>query len=499
MNKKFWLPALLALATIAVHAQTDTSRLKLYFNTGNHRLTPAHKTEMMYFFDTLTALPPSSIIITGSTDDEGTPAFNYQLGMKRAKALRDYLVDIGGVSPSVITEVSLGENAPVISNSNEKNKRLNRYAEVTFIIPLPATTFAQPVMQPEEPGDLAELFSQLSQKPQSFCIDVTRDTLIVGNKGTIIHYKANTIQKSDINCRCFTLLLNEYYDNSDLILNNLTTTSDGQLLESGGMMRLQGFCDGQPYTLKPGQYLTVMVPTDTILPGMKLLSANRDADSSYLNWKLDAGDELDDFDYWLMLKRCGYRGSNGSMAKCPFFFCRISDFFRGIFGERKYKNSDRQNNEQADKELALLKKYELKGEDLETALRKSHDKAGKDALKYYVYKNSSWDYRNIDRYAKGQRFVNFIVDNNPDKETDVKLMYKGSRTVVPCFERASSYLFKSVNESAALWAVGLRFTRNKQILLAIKEEKASEKRTHLDFQPVTVEELKSKLKMLDNR
>lgn len=494
MIKKLLLPALLALHAIASHGQTDTSRYKIYFNSGRYQLTSAHQNELSMFFDTLLPLPPAAVLIAGSTDEDGSASFNYQLGLKRAQSLQNF-IQKSGISPAIIQTISLGEGSPAVNY----DKRLNRYAEVTFIIPRPADTTAK-AEQPEESGNLADLYAQLRPRPQEFCIDITRDTFLVGNKGTVVHYKANTIKATDIDCRCFKLLLNEYFDNSDLILNNLTTTSDGQLLESGGMVRLQGFCDDKPYDLKTGQYLTVMVPADTILPGMKLLSANRESDSEYLNWTLDPDyPELDEFDYNRMMLYCGFRGNPVEMAKCPFFFCRIGDFFRGIFGERKYKNKDVRNNEAANKEATLIKKYELKGEDLAVALQKSRDKAGKDAIKYYVYKNANWDYRNIDRYKPGSKFIDFIVNNKPGAESDVKLMYKSTRTAVPCFEKASSYVFKSISEGVDVWAVGIRYTNKQQIFLAIKEVNTADKRTTLDFEEVSVEELKKRLEVLDKR
>jgi hypothetical protein len=494
MIKKLLLPVVLALYAIVSYAQTDTSRYRIYFNSGRYQLTATHQNELGMFFDTLLPFPPAAVLITGSADEDGGTSFNYQLGLKRAQTLQSF-IERSGISPAIIQTISLGEGSPAAGY----DKRLNRYAEVTFIIPRPADTIAK-AEQPEESGNLDDLYAQLRPRPQEFCIDITRDTFLTGNKGTIINYKANTIKATDINCRCFKLLLNEYFDNSDLVLNNLTTTSDGQLLESGGMVRLQGFCDDKPYELKAGQYLTVMVPADTILPGMKLLSANRDSDADYLNWTLDPDyPELDDFDYDRMMWQCGYRGNPVEMSKCPFFFCRIGDFFRGIFSERKYKSKDVKNNEASSKEALFINKYALKGEDLAVALRKSRDKAGKDALKYYVYKNANWDYRNIDRYKPGSKFIDFIVNNKPSAESDVKLMYRSTRTAVPCFERANSYVFKSISEDAAVWAIGIRYTSKQQIFLAIKEVNTSDKRTTLDFGEVSVEELKRRLKVLDKR
>jgi len=146
-----------------------------------------------------------------------------------------------------------------------------------------------------------------------------------------------------------------------------------------------------------------------------------------------------------------------------------------------------------------MKKYQLIGEDLDKALQKSKDASGKDALKYYVYKNSNWDYRNIDRYKPGIKFVDFIVTNNPSKEMDIKIVFKESKTVVPSLEKRSSYIFKSINEDAEVWVVGLRYSAKKEIFLGLKEVNTSTQKTTLDFKLVSIDELKRILEPINKR
>jgi hypothetical protein len=490
--KRLLLTILPALYAIASYAQTDTSRYKIYFNSGRYQLTSTHKNELSMFFDTLLPFPPSSVLITGSADEDGPTPFNYQLGLKRAQALQSF-IEGSGVSSSIIQTTSLGEGSPATLKGN--NKRLNRYAEITFIIPRPQDTIASVALPEDDPGNIADLYALLRQKPQEFCIDITRDTFLIGNKGTIVEYKANTIKATDINCQCFTLLLNEYYDNSELVLNNLTTTSDGQALESGGMIRLQGFCDNQPYKLKPGQSFTVMVPSDTILPGMKLLSANRDSDSAYLNWKIDPDSQLDDFDVKCMF-RCIYQNSDPN--KCHLFFCKIGRFVGWLFNG-KPKNPYGEMGEALEKEKGLMRTYQLNGDDLATALRESRKKAGKEVLKYYVFKNTDWDYRNIDRWKNGNVFTDLVVDNKPLRDQDVKLIFRSSRTSIPALDKKDHYLFDDVPAAENVWMIGLRYTRNRRIFLAMQETSTSAKKLALDFREISIEELKAKLKMLDQR
>jgi outer membrane protein OmpA-like peptidoglycan-associated protein len=68
-----------------------------------------------------------TVAITGHTDDAGAIAFNQQLGLERAKHIRDILVS-KGIAKDRLSIESKGELAPVADNSTEEGSRLNRRA-----------------------------------------------------------------------------------------------------------------------------------------------------------------------------------------------------------------------------------------------------------------------------------------------------------------------------------------------------------------------------------
>ncbi|MCZ6659534.1 MAG: OmpA family protein [Gammaproteobacteria bacterium] len=62
----------------------------------------------------------ANVIVTveGFTDPAGDPEYNQWLGMERAKAVRKYLVDVGGLEASKVRAVSYGEDSERLIKAN---------------------------------------------------------------------------------------------------------------------------------------------------------------------------------------------------------------------------------------------------------------------------------------------------------------------------------------------------------------------------------------------
>lgn len=55
--------------------------------------------------------PDVVVTVEGFTDPAGSAAYNRQLGLRRAEAVRDYLVNSGGLAPGQVRAVSYGESS----------------------------------------------------------------------------------------------------------------------------------------------------------------------------------------------------------------------------------------------------------------------------------------------------------------------------------------------------------------------------------------------------
>jgi outer membrane protein OmpA-like peptidoglycan-associated protein len=64
--------------------------------------------------------------IEGHTDGTGSEEYNYELGERRANAVRDYLAAQGGIPLHAMNVISYGESRPLADNSTSQGRAQNR-------------------------------------------------------------------------------------------------------------------------------------------------------------------------------------------------------------------------------------------------------------------------------------------------------------------------------------------------------------------------------------
>lgn len=80
------------------------------------------------------AYPEMVVEIRGHTDAEGTDAYNENLSMRRALAVKNFFVQ-SGIAPSRIQARGFGETRPLMDNSSDLGRAFNRRVEI-FIVRL---------------------------------------------------------------------------------------------------------------------------------------------------------------------------------------------------------------------------------------------------------------------------------------------------------------------------------------------------------------------------
>jgi len=73
-----------------------------------------------------------SIYVYGHTDDIGSDEYNLDLSQRRARAVRDYLVE-AGLNSSIITTRGYGKSSPRVLATTQEARAKNRRVEIGIV------------------------------------------------------------------------------------------------------------------------------------------------------------------------------------------------------------------------------------------------------------------------------------------------------------------------------------------------------------------------------
>ncbi len=107
------------------------SKCIVEFDTDQAIIAPLYIERLNRVVSTLLNKPDLMIYISGHTDTEGDPAYNFMLGQKRCLAVMDYFIQ-AGIDNRRISIISYGEDKPIHTNHNIYGKARNRRAEITL-------------------------------------------------------------------------------------------------------------------------------------------------------------------------------------------------------------------------------------------------------------------------------------------------------------------------------------------------------------------------------
>ncbi len=102
------------------------------FVSGDYALLETAKTKLDQVAEALKAQDDDKrIVVEGYTDSQGSDSINLPLSLKRATAVRDYLVS-RGVAPGKISAVGMGSSKPIADNGTAENRANNRRVEIVI-------------------------------------------------------------------------------------------------------------------------------------------------------------------------------------------------------------------------------------------------------------------------------------------------------------------------------------------------------------------------------
>lgn len=103
------------------------------FDSGKAVLKPGSLKMLVTALVDIKARPGWLIVVAGHTDSTGNGQANQQLSLKRAEALRDWMLSTSDVSPTCFAVQGYGASRPIATNETLDGRTLNRRVEISLV------------------------------------------------------------------------------------------------------------------------------------------------------------------------------------------------------------------------------------------------------------------------------------------------------------------------------------------------------------------------------
>ncbi len=101
------------------------------FDVNKDTLKPAGQEELRTLAARIKTIDIEHIDIAGHTDSTGADTYNQDLSVRRANAVKNFLID-QGIDPRVMSTIGYGESRPIADNRTSEGRAQNRRVEVTL-------------------------------------------------------------------------------------------------------------------------------------------------------------------------------------------------------------------------------------------------------------------------------------------------------------------------------------------------------------------------------
>jgi len=119
-------------ATAIPSSKKITFEADTFFDFDKSVLKPAGKTRLSDLASKLQGIDIEVVVATGHTDSVGSDAYNIKLSMRRANAVKAFLISKGIPANRIFTS-GKGESSPVASNKTREGRAKNRRVEVEVV------------------------------------------------------------------------------------------------------------------------------------------------------------------------------------------------------------------------------------------------------------------------------------------------------------------------------------------------------------------------------
>jgi outer membrane protein OmpA-like peptidoglycan-associated protein len=125
-------PIIMDFPLSRIKVGSNTVLNNIFFDFDKYELKDKSIVELNKVADFMNKNPDVKIRISGHTDNQGSPEYNKQLSLQRAKAVYNYLVSTK-IDSTRIEYIGYGEEKPAYPNDTEENMSKNRRIEFEII------------------------------------------------------------------------------------------------------------------------------------------------------------------------------------------------------------------------------------------------------------------------------------------------------------------------------------------------------------------------------
>jgi hypothetical protein len=403
------------------------------------------------------------------------------------------------------------------------------------------------------------LSERLDKEVEYFKINNSIDTLIEGKEGTIIFIEkesfinklGNTITDS------IEVTLKEIYHTSDIITQNISMKSEGNILETAGMIELKAYSNNDELELRFDKDLIVHFPKKGINQNMNLFYGVSDS-SDIVEWKLEESStyrllniiqiwytKYEFIDYSTLYLSNGRNAQDTLYQHFDFTEDEIEELLNKTvdatyfifddgemeFMQIKGSKISRKLKEKITKKVKSFprcKPYTIEGDpidmpgffktftkvippkykskenyiaQLEDKLKASNStKKGLELaeLQYYIFDSRNLGWMNCDKFIDSlSERIDYVVEVPRSKNVFAKIVFRNYKTVMTGNEKSGKFIFENLPLDEAVKIVVIDEKRGKP-LLKIVDTKTSKKPIEiLKLTEYTFEELQEKLKELN--
>ncbi|MCA4898713.1 MAG: hypothetical protein ACK514_01300 [Bacteroidota bacterium] len=175
------------------------------------------------------------------------------------------------------------------------------------------------------PHELKDSLKSIGQELQQNLVDPTKDNVIKGKNGTIIHIPANSlIGENGVPISSQTTVeLKEHYSIVDFVTSNLQTVHNSDILQTQGMIYFAAkTTNGTIVKIDKSKPLRIEFPINERINEAKIFTGKRD-DNGYLNW-----DSISEPSKYLIPYPIRVISRNEFPTECPNFYGITTDTTR---------------------------------------------------------------------------------------------------------------------------------------------------------------------------